>query len=314
MALGAILGGLGSTLFGDALSGVGMKLGDALGFSFTDKMFGSGEGAANNALNLVMEQVPGLLRELNTNAMGLTGDAARNDASLYQGSFGPSAAQVSGRNRAYSVADRLMSQAISNQATGQRALGRQLGAQTQRGASAIRAATSGNPAATASFFSEMADKTANAQLSGQQQAGQQYAQSLAGAARIGSQAENVYEQGLAGRYQREVLPHLNQFQNIGSVLGPAAGAMGDSMRVAGQYHPHNLFAGATALGHNFGGKWANLGLISQWFEDLLAGNETPEMGGGPGINYGSYPPASARGPVINYGSHPPAPAGYNWGE
>lgn len=225
MPLPALALGLGSTLLGDGLNALfkpGPKTTVTTGGSQRTEQLGLGGQGTDpyTAMALAREkqkaEIPGLMGQLNTNAAGQSGEAARQGFQNALGNLTNSAQAVNDASAMRQDAD-----SLRNMGSTQGQLAMRSGQQT--GARAISAMVEGmrnsrNPGAAAAAANSMAQNLGQSNTQMMQQAMSQGSQNLAQAGQMQGSSNNVLQSDLQNRNDIFVKPFYNSMQDIGNVM------------------------------------------------------------------------------------------------
>ena len=218
----SLLLGLGTSLLGGGIN--------ALGNMFGTKMFGGGSNAlmeqqSQIGLDMAKQAAPGFL--VNTNAMGQKGPAATVGAGVAMRSFSPQARTVQALNTQNQTANQL--------ATDARNMGEIGISETRRSNAATRDKLAqamliqGLPASVAQrAAAELEQQSAGNTIGAAQAAESTNLQALSTGANIRGQAQGMYDQAVGQQYQRDVVPYLNQWENMSNLGQTMANIMGPS--------------------------------------------------------------------------------------
>lgn len=285
-ALMPLLGGLGSSLGADLVGKLGTKVfgggSDALWGSggvgdYINKSTDATINAQNKMFDNLQARIPGLMNQLNYNAMGQTGQSAALGAQNALDKWTNSAQGVSTANRLTSDADALRSVANTQ---GTLALGQNQQQAGQLVNDTVRSLTNSgaSPAAVAAAAGKIAGAMGQNNQNLLAQSAGALSQNLGAAANLTSQAQQGLLQDKAMEYKK-VEPFLNQRESATQMLGMMANAAGDALRPA-------LGAGAQGfsqgiqplLGNQLGGLTTALGvgggeLLRGGFNNLWAGDK-----------------------------------------
>lgn len=220
-----MIGSLMTSLGGSALG----ALGNTLGLS---DMLGGGSStdtAMQDTLDFQRKQME-LQRGgmLNTNAMGQIGLGATVGSKVAMDSFGPSADMTMARNRALQGSSDIMSGNINQQNIAQQLAMNNLG--RQEGQINNMSNLSGGPASAltqaAGALGQGNQQSLLAMLS---QGGQLNNQAYAQANQMAGSAQDSFANQMQGKYQRDVTPYLNKWDNnFSSIAGIAPGVLNTS--------------------------------------------------------------------------------------
>jgi hypothetical protein len=215
--------GLAGQLGGGILEDIGLtkKFNEMGGASSTigDNM----TGITQDMMGMSAAMMPQFMRQANYNAMGLSGDAARSDAAMYQDQAGRAySGDIFQNARQMGTADQLRSLAFDDGARRTSSMAMENANRDLRNTAGL--AGSGNPALLASLSRQAGqNQVQNANVM-QSTTAQQAGQNLAQAAGIEGQAQQGLGRSRDQYYKQQIVPHLNQMQDISGIMGSAMNA------------------------------------------------------------------------------------------
>lgn len=279
-----MLVGTGAGLISDLLDA---QFGDTKAFggsSLTESLGGGGSNVTPYEASLLAQekmkaQIPGLIKSLNWNAMGQSGEAARQGADIALGNWGNTNKAVNASNAMNQDANRLRGLA---QSTGQQAL-KSSQSQSAKGRDSLINMLSRSGASPASIAAVAAK--VSAEQSGQnnnimQQAMQQQAGNLAQAGGLTGQSNQVLQNDLQTQFEK-VKPYLNNMQDLGSAMsnitnaGQAATSNLVESKKQTQSESRPLFETLQALGGKIGSDFTSQGVYSLFNQQPVPTEGTP---------------------------------------
>jgi hypothetical protein len=214
--------GLASSLGGGLINYIGNKI----GLSQVDGQAESQREAEQKALDMAAGQAPNFL--INTNAAGQKGNAARVGYQKAEGSFAPDASLVQDRASANRMAGE-MQNTLGARTEAERRMRQIQQNRTQTQIGDMAGLTGGNARAMNDVTRGIGEQVAQSNLQGNEQIGQQAVRAAGMGQDIRMQGGQAYQQGVQQQYQRDVVPYMNQFQNM---EGLAAQTMASSAQGA----------------------------------------------------------------------------------
>lgn len=259
--LAGLLGGAALSLGGDLIEQAGASLfGGSNSFKDPNFMLNQAKNAQQQAMNDATAKIPMLMNQMNSNAMGQTGAAARLGAKTALDNWGNTAGAQQTANAMQRDAGALrdLGNTQGNLALGQSQMqGNKL---IDQSLNALRA-TGGSAKSIAAGAAKVAGALGDNNQQLLQQAAQTSAQGLGQAANIQGQAQNTLLQDKEMQYKK-VTPYLNQMGDVtGALRGitdAGQGAFGSTLNAINANAAQNQAANQQATS-KFAGLGAFLG-------------------------------------------------------
>jgi hypothetical protein len=249
--------GAGSSLLGGGIN----YLGNKLGLSQVGGQATSQRDAEQKALDMAAEAAPNFL--INTNAAGQKGNAARVGYQKAEGGFAPDASLVQDRATANRMAGE-MQDTLGQRTEAERRMRQIQQNRTQTQIGDMAGMTGGNARAMNDVTRGIGEQTAQSNLQSNEQIGQQAVRAAGMGQDMRMQGGQAYQQGLAQQYQRDVVPYMNQFQNM---EGLAAQTVSSTAQGSQDSLINNPFQTVGAFANSLGG-----GLAGKIQENVMQPN------------------------------------------
>lgn len=238
---------LGLGLAGSLGGGLINYIGNKIGLSQVGGQAQSQREAEQKALDMAAGQAQNFL--INTNAAGQKGNAARVGYQKAEGGFAPDASLVQDRATANRMAGE-MQDALGQRTEAERRMRQIQQNRTQTQIGDMAGLTGGNARAMNDVTRGIGEQTAMSNLQGNEQIGQQAVRAAGMGQDMRMQGAQAYQQGLQQQYQRDVVPYMNQFQNM---EGLAAQTMASTAQGAQDSLINNPFQTVGAFANSLGG-------------------------------------------------------------
>ena len=214
-----ILSGGVSALAGGGINFAGNLIGEYLAEGQAGGKSERENKAVQDALGMTAGQAPNFL--INTNAAGQKGNAARVGYQKAEGSFAPDASLVQDRASANRMAGE-MQDTLGARTEAERRMRQIQQNRTQTQIGDMAGLTGGNARAMNDVTRGIGEQVAQSNLQGNEQIGQQAVRAAGMGQDMRMQGGQAYQQGLQQQYQRDVVPYMNQFQNMEGLAATTA--------------------------------------------------------------------------------------------